>query len=128
MAKVQKLLDEGIEITRTDFYVVDVGEPTEYYIDPMTESLYNEKNQLVGHQVKPIAEHDTFFYYICGMCQQIHIDSKRMLTVDNRIHITKCDYISTPVLYSVLKDTVAHEDVEEPTLEKEWNQMQDFEK
>lgn len=126
MAKIQKLIDEGIEITRTDFYVVDVGEPTEYYIDPMTEPLYNEKNQLIGSKIKPIAEKNTFFYYICGMCQQIHVDSKRMLNVDNRMHMTKCDYISTPILYSVLKDTVAYEDVEESTLEREWNYMEEF--
>lgn len=94
----------------------------DYYIDPRSHRIENGI-----YSVKPIAENEKFFWYICPYCQQIHIESKRLLTHDKPIRMTNCPYrymINQYVQFDCSADALGlEENVPDSVMQAEWNYM-----
>lgn len=127
MAKLQKLLDENIDIKHENFKAIEIN-GNEIYIDHASLAL--QEQGTLGITL-PIAETDVFFYYICSNCLEIHVESKRYLNADNRIGNNVCKKYKTltlPVRYGIAKNELAFEEATEMKLLEEWQYMNDFEK
>lgn len=106
--------------------VYNKGTENEYYIDLRTTK--NEKGIAV---VKPIADNEKYFWYVCPYCQEIHIESKRCLNINNKILWTNCKYRHRILQYILIDsnfEPIAKKEPLDSELEREYNFMQEFER
>lgn len=126
MTKIQKLYQIKAIQAVENILVYNQGSKDECYIDSRT--IRNEKGMPI---VKQIAEIDKYIWYVCPFCQQIHIESKRCLNVNNRILWTNCRYRSRVLQYITIDcdiEPIAHQEATDSELEQEYILMQEFEK
>ena len=83
LTHLENMLQMADRITYNEFLIGGWETDRTYYID---ERSHRIKNGI--YVVKHIAENKKFFWYICPYCQQIHIESKRLLTHDKPIMAT----------------------------------------
>ena len=122
---LENMLQMADTVLCNEFLIVGMDLDKEYYIDE--RSHRNEKGI---HVVKPIAENAKFFWYVCPYCQQIHIESKRLLTHDKPIRMTNCPYrfmINQYVQFDCSADPLGFEnDVPDAILQSEWEYMTSY--
>lgn len=106
------------------FLISNSGTPDEHYIDERThrtpEGLY---------LVKPIAESRLFFWYVCPFCQDMHIESKRLLTRDRPVRLANCAYrnqINQYLQFDMAADPLALQQVTDEILSSEWRIMKEY--
>lgn len=107
------------------FLIADAAEPIQFYIDERT-SNGSEGIPLV----KPIAENEKFFWYVCPYCKRIHIESKRTLTHDKPIRLASCGYRfnSEKVQFDMDADPLGLQENElDSVLKAEWEYMKEYE-
>lgn len=124
MTKLEKLIQMNMNPIVEDILICNKGDD-EYYIDE--RKARNEQGMPI---VKPIAESEMFVWYVCPFCQQIHIESKRCLNVNNKIIMTNCKYRYRILQYIVIDceiEPVAFQEAKDDVLEKEYEFMMDFE-
>ena len=124
MKKLEKLMKMNMNPIVENIFISKRGEE-EYYIDERT--IKNEQGMKV---VKPVAENEMFVWYICPFCQQIHIESKRCLNVNNKVIMTNCKYRYRIMQYIIIDceiEPVAFQEAKDDVLEKEYEFMMDFE-
>lgn len=122
MAKINRLKNYGVEIERKNFYVSEPNSRLEHYIDVMTERLDSDGKLMMAPIVHPIAQTETFIFYICPNCQTIHSESKRSLNIPNQRTFTKCPHFSGyEIQFSNEREPIAFDDVLESQLEKEFH-------
>lgn len=130
MAKLEKLLSMKFNLL-SEIEVFRKGTDEEFYVDPRTVRAMIGSNQ--PPKVKMIAENEKFFWYVCPFCQQIHIESKRCLNVDQKIIRANCKHRSS-IFMDLIIDEVKCDIVGvvngfefEATLKSEWDFMRSFE-
>lgn len=103
------------------------------YVDSKLQ-LYIDERTRKGSEgiplVKPIAENEKFFWYICPYCQRIHIESKRTLTHDKPIRIASCGYRfrSEKIQFDMDADPLGLQENElDSVLKAEWEYMKEYE-
>ncbi len=84
---LENLIQIEDNITYKGFLICGMGTNNEYYID---ERTHKDRNGMFV--VKPIAENNLFFWYVCPFCKKIHIESKRYLVLDNPVIASNCLY------------------------------------
>ena len=126
MKKLDKLIHMGVNPKVESIMVYNKGGEDECYIDSRTKR--SEKGIAV---VKPIAENEKYIWYVCPFCQEIHIESKRCLNVNNKVLWTNCRYRNRVIQYILIDsniEPIAQEEVLDSELEEEYNFMQGFER
>ncbi len=122
MTHLENMVQMADQVTYKEFLIGGFETDREYYIDE--RSHRNERGIYI---VKPIAENERFFWYICPLCQQIHIESKRLLTHDKPVRMTNCPYrymINQYVQFDCPVDPLGlEEDVPDSIMQKEWDYM-----
>jgi hypothetical protein len=119
---LENLIAMSDELTYQDFLIGRAGTPEEFYIDERTTGGLN-----TVPKVFPVAENDLFFWYICPFCQQIHIESKRILNLTDRTIWTACPYRMRLMQYIQIQmeadaEWGSREDVDS-IMEAEWRYM-----
>lgn len=87
MTHLENLIQIEDNITYKAFLIGGMGTNNPFYID---ERTHKDKNGI--YVVKPIAENDKFFWYVCPFCKKIHIESKRYLFIDRPVLNANCIY------------------------------------
>ena len=119
--KMEKMADR---LMYDEFLVADSAEPIQFYIDERTR-----KGSEGFPLVKPIAENEKFFWYICPYCKRIHIESKRTLTHDKPVRLATCGYrFSTEhIQFDMEANPLAmQENKVDSILKAEWEYMKGF--
>lgn len=119
---LENMLQMADQLTYNEFLIGGWEADKTYYIDNRSH-----RNENGIYLVKPIAENERFFWYICPFCQQIHIESKRLLTHDKPVRMTNCPYrymINQYVQFDCPADPLGLEDdVPDEVMQAEWNYM-----
>lgn len=126
--QLENLISMSDEITYKDFLIGNAGMPEEFYIDERTSKVLNGIPK-----VYPIAKNAKFFWYVCPFCQRIHIESKRILNLNNRVIWGNCpyrqrlnQYIQIQVQMPADEEFGGQEDVDS-IMEAEWRYMEAYE-
>lgn len=99
----------------------------EAYID---ERTHRDRNGIFI--VKPIAENEKFFLYICPYCKKIHIESKRYLFNNKVILDANCNYrhrLIQKICLIAHASPLAQENIDEvpdEVMKAEWEYMKAF--
>jgi hypothetical protein len=125
MNQLENLIQMADTVIYADFLIGGWEADKPYYIDTRTH-----KTVKGIYSVKPIAENEKFFWYVCPYCQQIHIESKRLLTHDKPIRMTNCPYrfrINQYVEFDCAAEPIAlQENVPDSVLQAEWEYMNTY--
>lgn len=119
---LENMLQMADQLAYNEFLIGGLETDKTYYIDNRS---YRNENGI--YLVKPIAENERFFWYVCPYCQQIHIESKRLLTHDKPVRMTNCPYrymINQYVQFDCSTDPIAlEENVPDAVMQAEWEYM-----
>lgn len=125
MTHLENMIQMANQVTYKDFLIGGFETDREYYIDE--RSHRNERGIYV---VKPIAENERFFWYICPFCQKIHIESKRLLVKDKPVLMANCFcryMIHQYIQLDCNTDPLALvEDVADSEMQADWDYMNAF--
>lgn len=127
MTHLENLIQIADYISYKGFLVGGMDTNNEYYIDERTH-----KDTRGMYVVRPIAENEKFFWYVCPFCQKIHIESKRYLFRDNPIIDSNCIFrrkLIQKLRIIAPASPLAQENVDEVpgfVMDEEWNYMEKF--